>query len=116
MANYGLMNKPYIKYGNRENVCYVCSKEKSLTEKLPMDESVYRLKGHLEHKQTFYINKRGEDTCICFDCFKRVYKEIISAEMPIEEKEEEVTEKAVEEEVKEEPKKTSNSKKNNKKA
>lgn len=98
MANFGLYDKPYIKVGTSNTVCYCCIKDECETTRRNAHDVTHDHLGKLENKMVFYIRRSGQDTCICFDCFKKLYENIIAAEMPVEndEKEQEPVAKAVE--------------------
>lgn len=95
MANFGLLDKPYIKLGTSSDVCYCCLKSTCERERRDVYDVTNELKGRIEDKQVFYIRRSGQDTCICFDCFKEIYEDIIKMEMPVVE--EALTEQVTEE-------------------
>ena len=84
MANFGLYSKPYIKVGTSNTVCYCCIKDECKTTRRNAHDVTHEHLGRLENKMVFYIRRSGQDTCICFDCFKKLYEEIVASEMPVE--------------------------------
>lgn len=109
MANFGLYEKPYIRFGTSGDVCYCCVKEECEKGERNAHDVTHELTGKVENKMVFYIRRSGVDTCICFDCFKKIYEGIIAFEMPTEEVAE-----PVQTEVTEEPAKKTAAKKTTK--
>ena len=72
MANFGLYSKPYIKIGTSNTVCYCCIKDECETTRRNAHDVTHEHLGRLENKMVFYIRRSGQDTCICFDCFKKL--------------------------------------------
>lgn len=81
MANYGLYEKPYIRLGHSGDVCYCCVKEECSKGSKDAYDVTHDLTGKQEDKMIFHIRRNAQDTCICFDCFKRIYEDIIQFEM-----------------------------------
>lgn len=81
MANFGLYTKPYIKMGTSQTVCYCCIKDECERTQRNVHDVTYEQYGKHEHKMVFYIRRSGQDTCICLDCFKKIYEQIVSEEM-----------------------------------
>lgn len=84
MANFGLFDKPYIKLGTNSDTCYICVKDECSKEHKDAHDVIFEHRGKLTDKFVFYIRRSGQDTCICFDCFKKLYETIIKGEMPEE--------------------------------
>lgn len=85
MANFGLYSKPYIKMGTKQTVCYCCIKDECERTHRNVHDVTYEQLGKHEHKMVFYIRRSGQDTCICLDCFKKIYEQIVSEEIKDEE-------------------------------
>lgn len=81
MANFGLYTKPYIKMGTNQTVCYCCVKDECERTGRNVHDVTYDQYGKHEHKMVFYIRRSGQDTCICLDCFKKIYEQIVSEEI-----------------------------------
>lgn len=113
MANFGLYEKPYIKLGSRNDVCYCCLKDTCEKEKRDTHDITHDLKGNLENLKVFYIRRSGQDLVICLDCFKNVYETIIQEELEFNKEattvidDKEIAEPVTEEIVIEETKKAS---------
>lgn len=101
MANFGLYNKPYIKLGTSNTVCYCCIKDECEATRRNAHDVTFEHLGKLENEMVFYIRRSGQDTCICFDCFKKLYEDIVAAEMPAVNDEKEIIEESVAEQVEE---------------
>jgi len=86
MANFGLYNKPYIKMGTRQTVCYCCIKDECENTGRNAHDVTHEQTGKHENEMVFYIRRSGQDTCICLNCFKKLYEEIVSTEIKEEEK------------------------------
>lgn len=91
MANFGLYNKPYIKMGTRQTVCYCCIKDECNNTGRNAHDVTHEQLGKHENQMVFYIRRSGQDTCICLNCFKKLYEEIVSEEIVDEEPQQEVT-------------------------
>lgn len=78
MANFGLYEKPYIKLGTSSDICYCCHKEICENERRDAYDVAHELRGSLDNQFVFYIRKSGQDTCICFDCLKKIADELTS--------------------------------------
>lgn len=85
MANFGLYTKPYIKMGTNQTVCYCCIKDECERTGRNAHDVTFEQFGKHEHKMVFYIRRSGQDTCICLDCFKKIYEQIVSEEIKDEE-------------------------------
>lgn len=85
MANFGLYTKPYIKMGTNQTVCYCCIKDECERTGRNVHDVTHEQLGKHEHKMVFYIRRSGQDTCICLDCFKKIYEQIVSEEIKDEE-------------------------------
>lgn len=81
MANFGLYTKPYIKMGTNQTVCYCCIKDECERTGRNAHDVTFEQLGKHEHKMVFYIRRSGQDTCICLDCFKKIYEQIVSEEI-----------------------------------
>lgn len=87
MANFDLYYKPYIKLGTDKTVCYCCIKDEcASSSNSDVHDVTFNQLGKLENKLVFYIRRSGQDTCICFDCFKKIYEQIIADELKQENK------------------------------
>lgn len=82
MANFGLYEKPYIKIGTSSDVCYCCVKDTCAKEQRDAYDVTHELRGRIADQLVFYIRRSGVDTCICFDCFKKLYEDIVAKELP----------------------------------
>lgn len=118
MANFGLYSKPYIKMGTNQTVCYCCIKDECERTGRNVHDVTHEQLGKHEHKMVFYIRRSGQDTCICLECFKKIYEQIVSDEIKDEEEVVEVAVKTQVETSKEastnEETETKTTKKNNK--
>lgn len=85
MANFGLYNKPYIKMGTRQTTCYCCIKDECERTNRNVHDVTHDQLGKHEHQMVFYIRRSGQDTCICLNCFKKIYEQIVSEEIKDEE-------------------------------
>lgn len=116
MANFGLCEKPYVKIGTSSDICYCCQKDICEIERRDAYDVAHELRGRLENQFVFFIRRSGQDTCICFDCLKKISKELI-AEETTSITEEPTVDTVIQEPVKEEEvkeTKKSSSKKTNK--
>lgn len=80
MANFGLYEKPYVKLGTSSDICYCCHKEICENERRDAYDVAHELKGRLDSQFVFFIRRSGQDTCICFDCLKKIANELTANE------------------------------------
>lgn len=96
MANFGLYEKPYVKLGTSNDVCYCCHKDICEMERRDAYDVAHELRGRLDNQFVFYIRRSGQDTCICFDCLRNIANELTANTT------EEIVEETVATEIKEE--------------
>ena len=71
--------------GTSQTVCYCCIKDECERTHRNVHDVTFEQLGKHEHKMVFYIRRSGQDTCICLDCFKKIYEQIVSEEIKDEE-------------------------------
>lgn len=85
MANYGLYEKPYVKLAGSQDFCYTCFKEKCNNERRNPADIMIEEQGKIADQFVFFIRRSGVDTCICFDCLKKISKDLLPEEVVTEE-------------------------------